>query len=166
MGGTQTKKKFEKGNEERISQLEQSIKVLGDDLASSNTNQQIMCMRYESTKTSIDTLETATAVLGTNLKSTNDKVDSLTKCVETMTSKMDVTNNRTERLYTQLEHQTDRIDGLIAVMQKTEETKAKDVNLLSSILQNISQFGQAPVNCNFVTRISHGSTESEIQTHT
>ena len=166
MGGTQTKEKFEKGNEERISQLEQSIKVLGDDLVSSNTNLQLMTKKYQTTRTSIDTLETATAVLGTNLKSTNDKVDSLTKCVETMTSKMDVTNNRTERLYTQLEHQTDRIDGLIAVMQKTEETKEKDVNLLSSVLQNISQFGQAPVNCNFVTRISHGSTESEIQTHT
>ena len=162
MGGTQTKKNFEKGNEERISQLEQSIKVLGDDLVSSNTNLQKMNKKHETTRTSIDTLETATAVLGTNLKSTNDKVDLLTNSVETLTSNMADTNSRTERHYTQLEHQTDRIDGLIAVMQKTEETKA---DLLSSVLQSISQFGQAPVNCNFITKISHGGTESEIQTH-
>ena len=165
MGGIQSKKNFKKTNEERISQLEQSIKVLGDNLSSSNTNLQKMNKKHETTRTSITTLETATAVLGTNLKSTNDRVNSLTNCVETLTYKMDVTNNRTERLYTQLEHQTDRIDGLIAVMQKTEETKAKDVNLLSSVLQNISQFGQAPVSCNIITKIGHGSTESEIQTH-
>ena len=152
MGGLLSKKKLIKQNEERISQLEHSLRVLGDSLKSSNNTQQIMCMRYESTKTSIDTLETATAVLGTNLKSTNDKVDLLTNSVETLTSNMADTNSR--------------IGDLIDVIQKTEENKAKDMNLLSSVLQNISQFGQAPVNCNFVTRISHGSTESEIQTHT
>ena len=130
-------------------------------------------MRYESTKTRIDTLETATAVLGTNLKSTNDKVDLLTNSVETLTSNMADTNSRVNSLTNCVETLTykmdvtnNRIDGLITVMEKTEENKAKDVDLLSSVLRNISQFGQAPVNCNFVTRISHGSTESEIQTHT
>ena len=149
------------------------MKVLDDNLKSTNTDLQLMTKNYQTTRTSIDTLETATAVLGTNLKSTNDKVDLLTNSVETLTSNMADTNSRVNSLTNCVETLTykmdvtnNRIDGLITVMEKTEENKAKDVDLLSSVLRNISQFGQAPVNCNFVTRISHGSTESEIQTHT
>ena len=78
MGGIQSKKDFIKRNEERISQLEHSMKVLDDNLKSTNTEENnIYREGISQFPDRISQLEHSMKVLDDNLKSTNTDLQSV-----------------------------------------------------------------------------------------